>query len=158
MSLMDKIRSTPATGIVFAVVLLALAGLIFWQQNRRPKPPQQWYYDLTANELITVAGQDGASPITLPSGHEAVSAVMFACGSCEDKSQHFVGYLSKVEFVPLRGAGGQPTGLGDEMVPLSTVRNLEEDRWFNSQTPEGQRIVQAAQARCQGRAKTCDPD
>lgn len=89
----------PAVAGALVVILLAIAG---WNMFRYVSPPESksawpnaWYYDLTSTKLFVLPASS-VPPVAAPGGDEAgVWAAVYACGSCDDQSKHFVAWLEK---------------------------------------------------------------
>ncbi len=101
MALRDWINSNPTAVAGGAIVILVAA--VVWIVTQGMGGPggataevqQAWYLDLGTGELFKDSA-DKLAPIESPNGNQAVRAILFSCGNCDNKNKRFVGYYEKV--------------------------------------------------------------
>ena len=79
-----------------AVIVLVVALYIILRQvglGGRGNPSDAFWYDVDKGVLFPHEG--ATSPIEAPSGGEGVRAYVFACTSCDDDSDRFIGYMER---------------------------------------------------------------
>lgn len=97
MSIRETINKNPLVGVVIVVVILVIVVMMIRSNGPVGENPLAYYYDLQSGELF-VANKDDVPPIEAPSGAgNGVLAAVFACGSCENEADRFVGWVSKYD-------------------------------------------------------------
>ena len=79
-----------------AVIVLVVALFFILRQlglGTRSDPAEAFWYDVDKGVLFPHVG--AVSPIEAPSGGEGVRAFVFACNSCDDDNDRFIGYLER---------------------------------------------------------------
>lgn len=135
-----------------ATVLLVAAGAIFLRPRPTPAVKGVYHYDLSANKLY-VQGPDSQAPA------ESVPAAVFACGSCEDPTTHFVAYLTKEsdEYRQVLASGESPTP--QQMEAGRLVRKVDGQQWIPASSEAGISLMRSVQQRCPAgkQAAMCQP-
>jgi hypothetical protein len=163
-ALREKINNHTALVAVVAVVATAgaIAFLVFRGRSGTTPNPEIYFYDLTAKQpnpldRLFTARMSEIPPIsppsggTLPDGSPAgVRAMVFACGSCDDASARYIGYLITT---PAK-ARGQPAAPGLPTAPMGPtgqlIRSLQSEAWVPLTSGEGFAIMEASRTRCGG--------
>ena len=131
-----------------------------------------YFFDLNTEELFSVP-HDAVPPIEAPSnkagkqGRAGVLAHVFSCGSCEDESQHYVGWFETTspQRIPRRANGPRPP---ETELPLNflskrasgfggLVAQVGHDAWYPFDNKAAARIKDEALSRCgqERRPKRC---
>ena len=77
-------NSALATIIAVLVLISALVYMVSSSTGSKSKTPtHRWYYDVDAGKLFTDT-VDNIGPFEAPSGGEAVEAIIYGCGDCDD--------------------------------------------------------------------------
>lgn len=130
-------------GAAIAILALAAGILLSRSAGSRRAPAQTWFLDLQADTLI--ASDSLTSPVTLPSGAQAVRAHVYSCGSCDDPDQRMIVYVEKT--LPVDASvSDEPRPIGAPP-PDSGVR-ISDDRgatWHSTQSLHGQSILTQAE-------------
>ncbi len=137
MSLRDWINSNPTVVTSGAVVILvaALAWIITagigGSGGSSASGAQAYFLDLKTGELFKDSDSKLA-PIESPNGNQAVRAVVFSCGSCDDKEKRFIGYYQKLppEMQKMRPKDGTSGG-GAPPVNALAVASAKSDGSFH---------------------------
>lgn len=171
MGIREALQRSPVISVAIVIVLLAIAvgALVTQIRSRRPgvvtfdRP--LYYFDLGTSQLFTASSKQ-VPPIAGPSGKQAVRAVVFACGQCEQASQRRIAHLVKHTDdakARLEAAQGRPTAqLLDEVSMTGTmvalVPETGEPAWFSMNTPQGMTIAENYLSRCPGgNLAVCEP-
>lgn len=145
---MSMLSNKPAVGVVIAVVCLVLAGVVVLRPGGASANHTHWVYDLETGDLIASADQ-GPFPITLDNGHQAVRAMVYACGSCEN--DHFVGMLERM---PEASQQAQRQAAGPGAAPPVTEIAVPIEgkplQWVVVGSPQSASISNYARSRCAG--------
>lgn len=174
MSLRDAMNQRPAVTAGVALLLVATAALLvylFQSSGGRPLHgvPEQAYFLDTETGTVFADSFTAEPPVTPPGKSEAtgVRLHMFACGSCEDESKHFKGYLEMsteearqarremdmLERGELQG-GGMARGGGLPALQVIVTRGEQVAapeapyKWVLRASAEGQRVLAAPLAKC----------
>ncbi len=81
-----------------AVLVVAALGWLVAQLGGSETPDnagRAWYLDMKTGELFR-ASATRVPPIQSPDGNDAVRAVVFSCGKCDEKKERFIGYYEKL--------------------------------------------------------------
>jgi len=142
---------------VIAVIVLIVAVVLIVRGMSGPSSTgpagQGTWYDTGSNTLY--GGQKGVMPpAPAPSGSEGVMATVFAKGSCANKSDRFIGYLSKYT-----DEGKKLMAAAQAENPIDTakiqgimgehrlVKREGDAEWVAQGSDEGQAIVEEAKAK-----------
>ena len=79
--------------VVLAVALFIIIRTLGGGGGTRGNPSDAFWYDLQTGKLFPHEG--AVSPIEAPSGGQGVRAYVFACKSCDDDNDRFIGYLER---------------------------------------------------------------
>lgn len=148
MTLRRLLQDNPTGAVVTVVAMLVVAAFIaFKPEAPRGHALQAYYYDLDTDELFT---DDGSRlpPFTSPSGGEAVRAMVFSCGDCDDAASRFVGYLQKMsaELKQAYESGGE---IPEDVARLPMrVRGPDDDEWIAADAPGADAVTSAPTERC----------
>jgi hypothetical protein len=165
MGLGEMVNKNPVVGVVIAVVVLGIAGVILMRTMGGDGPgpiEERYYYDLSSGELF--ANDSVPAPIATESGSQAVWAHVFSCGSCDDASQRQVVYLQKFtdeakreKDKPLTQQDSDLIMAGDRIaLPPKTAGG--EITWVRSDSMEAMRITESPMNLCPGGLpKHCQP-
>jgi hypothetical protein len=189
MNLRDKLNQNSLLVTIVAVVVLglALAYLVYQGRGRGPGGAiDVWYYDLKSNDSDPIkrlfpAKNTELPPIKSPSDAgtddaSGVRASVFSCGSCEDHSQMFIGYLEtytqEYKDNMRQAATATPGGPNGPAGPMATnpmmpgmmqkghlLSRADNIRWVESMTPEAMQVQAEIMKRCGGTdvPKACNP-
>jgi len=142
-------RNRPLVGVVLGVLIASIWWFVLKPSNRTPNG-SVYYLDLKAMTLFSAAEVE-PSPISSPSGNEAVKAFVYSCSTCDDDAFRFIGYLEKYS-----EAYKQALRSGSEM---------SDDVAYNGEmfgTPDGKtwlpKLSEAGQALVISLAKKCGGD
>ena len=159
MSLGEMLNKNPMIGVGVAVVILVVAGVIVMRSTGIGDSPnilkQRYFYDMTSGDVIVM--DNVPAPVTADSGSTAVWAAVYTCGSCDNESERFVGYLQKYTD-QAKSEVAKPLSQQDydtvnegTVVAMVPEKAGDELAWFQVETREGMQITQASvQARCPG--------
>jgi hypothetical protein len=167
------------SALTYAVIpLLVLAVvLVYVRFFRAPPVPAAgliWVYDLQSAAL-TVAPADAAHlpPFDAPSGPTpdgkpaGVWAAVFACGSCANQADRFVGWIETLtpelrdQLKPIYLSPERPDALDDlgpaRVDPKSRfIADPDKKEWHDHDSPHADAIRRAVKTRCKGAtAVTC---
>lgn len=147
MSIRDTLRNSPVVGIAVAVVLIIVALTILMRSGPDAQQVGQWYYDLSAGELVT-GGAEPPSP-------SAVSARVFGCNQCGDDA--FVGYLEKPNPDPPPVPEGQPNNPMRNVLVAAVPEVDAEVAWIVGSEPAARNITSYPAQKCGQRFRECLP-
>lgn len=149
--------------VAVAAVIIAVASVFATTRSiigPSRQPADLYYYDLNTGDLFTAPG-GALQPIAAPSSDadnpSGVRAHVFACGSCDDASVRYVGYITKfnpdVVAKVLERNGGVINAEFHQLLDLTAdntlVRSTEsDDDWRPIGSRTGIALVTAAQKRC----------
>jgi len=95
-NLREFLNNNSMIATLVAVLILVISLIIVFRQvsgpRRSPGDYKAYYYVLETGERIT-APLAQIPPIMTEDGNEAVRAMVFDCGKCENESDFFIGYL-----------------------------------------------------------------
>jgi len=132
-----KLQSHPKIGLALAggcVVIALVAGymLLPGQQGVRGDDYYLWVYNAeTKQPELRLASELGP---------DAITAHVFACGSCSDAEARFVGFVSRID---------------DEH-----VRPMDDETYYHPMSEQGQAVTASARQRCDKAGKplrVCPP-
>ncbi len=160
-----------AVGLILAC-LGGAVGLYFLLSPDDPQPEPAvelvYYYDVNTKALFTASAKewppiDGPSGKPGPDGKPAgVRAHVFACGSCADEKNRFVGFLENLtpeaKAVVLRIKQGEAPPRADlEVWELGTfIRTPDQEAWTQRTDPAHAKVIEAIKAQCSGRGPLTD--
>ncbi len=146
-----------AVAITLACILVPLlssskAASILPQRNRA------YFYDTTTNQIVEVP--DNLIPPVTRSGHELVTAMVYACKSCSDASDRALGFLKT--YTPERKQAEETTRKGlapGEELPIFEVNRLKSlggvliraadgEAFVAADSTEGEAIMGKVASRC----------
>lgn len=147
--------SSNKTTIAMILVAVAIAAWIIVLMPKR-SGGGQYYYDLGSSQLF-VALPQATTPIPSPSGGEGVIAVVMACGDCDNDAERFIAYLEKTSdnYAKVLASGEAPTP--QQLQNRSVVRAVDGDTWLPAVSPDAQKVIAAAKARCNAPPLYCQP-
>jgi len=87
-------NSAAATVVVVAILMTALAMMLWRGTPRSRSAAEAWFYDATAGQLFTASAAE-LPPIVSPDGNEAVRAHYYSCGPCTAQGR-FLGFYEKL--------------------------------------------------------------
>lgn len=164
-------HATFSATIAIAIIVGAFVWMVHGQGTIEPQYYYGYFYDLERNELY-VDVRTHVPPVPAPSGSEhGVLAAVFSCGSCEDKSTHFVAWLERYSPEARDAMLDERTNPSAEPDPDSTRLLAEghhialppEDgqplQWLPASSADAARIMPKALRRCGegARAQACNP-
>lgn len=143
--------------LIVGVLGLGLASAIVnWPQKSTPLP-SVYFYDLGTNQVY-IEPPGTTPPVTAPSGKMGVVAAMYSCGSCDDSSERFIGYL-QMETPEYKKAMETSQPITPEQSSNGVLlRKVDSDAWFVRESEAGQKLFDALMARCpEGTLQVCTP-
>jgi hypothetical protein len=159
MSIRDGIEQNRVVVVLICLAIGAAAvGLLFyWSTSTAPKPtpgPRAYFYDQNTGRLFTAP--DHLGPIPTESGlyrgePAGVRAHVFACGTCAEERNRFVGWLSRP---------ASTDADDDASVNRVLIRRPTDSTWVPSDSPFGERILREVNERCKRDTpvRYCNPE
>lgn len=92
--MLAKLKDPKVGGAVAALVLLvAVVNAVLFMTGKEEMPgnapvTQAWFYDESSKKLIEAPVRDAAK-------QDAPQAIVFACGSCAEEGNRFIGFLKR---------------------------------------------------------------
>lgn len=130
MGLRAYVNENPMIGTGIAVVVLVIA-VVLLASLRGPAPDSReaFYVDLETSEIFLGEPDNGMAPLS-PAGNPSADADIFACGSCDDPDEWFLG-------VAMRDVEGDPdTGREARVQVSNDLRTWhEEEAWDRMMPP-----------------------
>lgn len=123
-----------------AVVILIASWVWMLTPQNSSDVPQRYFYDLTIGDTF-VDDATRMPPITSPSGGEAVVALVYACGNCDNEADRFIAFYEK--FTDEYKQAYAEDKAGDTAMPAEVERTgriistPDADQWIPMQSDEG---------------------
>ena len=142
----------PVVAVIAVIVLVVAVILIVKSVTRRdvPEAGLATWYDMGSSRLYGAKSEE-SPPVAAPSGGEGVLAAVYAKGSCDNKADRFIAYLSKYteEGKTLLKAAEAETRVDIEKMGSITsehrlVKREKDTEWVAIGTEEGQAIMAEA--------------
>ena len=146
----------PVVAVVAVVVLIVALFIILRQfgTGTRGNPSDAFWYDVEKKTLFPHEGV--ISPIEAPSGGQGVRAFVYACKSCDDDNDRFIGYLQRYteegkQYLETELAKERP----DPMARMTAnayleIRREDDTEWYLNQEEIGA-IKADIKQRCGGK-------
>ena len=163
------INDNAALAAVALVVIVAL-GVWVMRPSSASGFEQVYFWDIATGELV-VMPSDTLSPATSGNGL-AVQAVVMACGSCDDESNHFVArlemYTEEARQLVQQMAANRPANedearrieqqIAAGRMVAEKPSSGGEPQWVSMMNPAGAMLLSTPAGKCGGAAvETCTP-
>ena len=139
----------PIVAVIAVIVLIVAVVLILkgTTGSDAPRAGDSVWYDTGTGELY--GGPKGVlAPAPAPSGKEGVTASIFSKGSCENKADRFIGYLSKYteegKTLMKEGRAEVPMNIAklqEAAKEQRLIRREKDTEWVIAGSEEGQEII-----------------
>lgn len=154
----------PVVAVIAVIVLIVAVVIIFRQLGVGAGgiggPKDAYWYDLDTGKLFPHKAV--TPPVKAPSGGEGVRAYVYACTSCDDKSDRFIGFLERYSDEGKKILEEGPTADSGPMYRVeamehSEVRREADAEWVSgANMEEAMALRQEHQTKCGGKpAKPC---
>lgn len=155
--LREAIHRNPAVVIVAVVILIASLWWHVLEPITGNGARRAFYFDLETSRLFTQ--RTGLlAPIKAPSGGDGVLAIVMSCGSCDDASQRYIGWIEKYSDAFKQNEAAQRHRDPDLMRRHWFIRTLQSDEWVLAAGAQAQVIRRTAERHCGRReARVCQP-
>ncbi len=169
-------QNLPACGLVLLMIVLVFG--VKWLKIGKEDYSRYTYGYFYNTETKTLFVDKKASPPPILDG-KGVSATVFTCGSCEDKSSHFTGWLQKYTDkakdallkqlnAPMASPEEAQNPMSENMALREIIANGDmiaavpdstggDPQWVYANSPEAQIIRDEANAKCRKTLKLCSP-
>ncbi len=155
MNFREKLKKSPAVGIVVAGGLMILTVIMIVVSRSSDAAGDIWYYDLKTAQRIAAPPTQNGEPVTLPSGGTGVVAYVFSCGPCNGES--FVGYLEMPDPNPAPRDPEQPFNLAAEKFVAAPPKIAVKPVWHRGDSSQGAEIMAEPRRRCGETYRGCLP-